>query len=240
VGEALEDGDASSLYSKPSLTFVIALVNEQSMPVLIDTGASRSFIRASTLKNYRLNLSKQQNQVFWLADRTTSFSTIEEIQLNLAINNIVTMVRALVVSHLSCECILGMDWLVKYRVDIHISTHEILLRDSHGYCRTRIPIDDNPSSPQFPVKLLGSQHIPPYQKKQIRAFVPISSSTSVLFSPRQQLQVNKTIRVPDAVLFVDKYLTAITLYNDSDRICHLSHGTLLGEIELIDSQTSIS
>jgi hypothetical protein len=240
VVEASTDGDASYSYPNPSLTFITAFINKIPMRILIDTGASQSFIRESALRNGQMNKWKKNNKTFWLADGTTSFSTVGEVQLYIKINNIITNVMALVVRNLSCECILGMDWLVKYRVDIHMSTHEIRLHDHQGYCLTSKRMNDKLSLTQFPVKLVGHIQLHPYQECQVTAFVPISASSGVLFHPRHQLQINKTVRIPDALLSIDEYLTSLTLYNDSDRICYLSNGTLLGKVELMDSQTSLS
>ncbi len=102
------DGDVSYVCANPSLTFITAFINKIPTQILIDTGASRSFIRESTLKNCRLRMSKQKNYLFRLADGTTSFSTIGEIQLYIKINDITTTILALVVRNLSCDCILGM------------------------------------------------------------------------------------------------------------------------------------
>ena len=106
--EASTDGDASYSHPNPSLTFITAFINNMPMRILIDTGASRSFIRESALRNCQMNKWQKNNKTFWLADGTTSFSTVGEVQLYIKINNIITNVMALVVRNLSCECILGM------------------------------------------------------------------------------------------------------------------------------------
>ena len=58
------DGDVSSISKNPSLTFISTLINRHPVQVLLDTGASRSFIRASTLTNCRLRLSDKTSQTF--------------------------------------------------------------------------------------------------------------------------------------------------------------------------------
>ena len=138
-----------------------------------------------------------------------------------------TSIPALVVRHLSCECILGVDWQLKHRLDICHSARDIRLHDENGRCLTSRRMNDNMSSTQFSVKLIASISLQPYQECQVQASVPISSSPAVLFLPRRQLQNNKTIRTPDAVLSIDNYVISLTIYNDSDRRCHLATGTLL-------------
>lgn len=185
-------------------------------------------------------MQEAAQRTFWLADGTTSFTTIGTVHLRLRIDQIVTTISALVVRHLSCECILGMDWVMKYRVDVCHSAHLIRLHDDQGRRLTTKKLNDDFSFAQFTVKFIASLCLQPYPECQVRAFVPVSSSPAVLFQPRPQLQLNKPIRTPDAVSSVDDYLTSLTIYNDSDQVCHLANGTLLSKVQLIDSNTSLS
>jgi transposase InsO family protein len=238
--ETSNDGDVSQSCKKPSLTFLSASLNRHPVRILLDTGASSSFIRASTLKTCRLPMISTAPRTFWLADGTTSFTTVGTAQLHVRINHLVTTISALVVRHLSCECILGMDWLEKYRVDVCHSDNAIRIHDDQGHCLTRKRMNDDLSFNQFPVTLIAPLRLQPYQECQVRGFIPISSSAAVLFHPRPQLQLNKPIRTPEAVLSITDYRTSLTLYNDSDRICHLANGTLLGKVQLIDCNTSLT
>ncbi|CAF3506164.1 unnamed protein product [Rotaria sp. Silwood1] len=86
----------------------------------------------------------------------------------------------------------------------------------------------------FFIKFVGYKNLQPSQECQLKAPVPISFSSSVLFIPRHQLQINKIVRIHDTVLRVNKYLTSNTFYYDSVRVCHLANGTLCGKIEFID------
>ena len=238
--ETSTDGDVSLPSSNPSLSFIVAVLNNHPVRILIDTGASCSFIRASTLKLCRVPMTGTNRKTFWLADGTTSFTTIGTAQLDVRINKISTKISALVVRHLSCECILGVDWQIKHRVDVCHSAHVIRIHDENGRCLTSRRMNQNMSSAQFPVKLIAPICLQPYQECLVQASVPISSSPAVLFLPRPQLQQNKTVRTPDAVLSVDHYVTSLTIYNDSDSTCHLATGTLLGKAQLIDANTSFS
>jgi len=118
------------------------------MRMLIDTGASRSFIRESALTKCRLYKWHRKNNTFLFADGTTSFSTSGEIQLNIQINNIITTVTALVVNNLSCECILGMvfvntvcvvNWIQYIMVHIELL---IVYLQIHMWCKmTKINVN---------------------------------------------------------------------------------------------------
>ena len=133
-----------------------------------------------------------------------------------------------------------MDWLRKYRVDICHSTRSVRLHDSQGLFLTSKPFQGDISSTPFPVKLVGSCLLQPFQQRQVKAFVPFLSGASVYFLPRAQLQINKTARIPEALLNVANYITSLTIYNDSAQVCHLAKGTLLGKVSLIDPSTSIN
>ena len=233
-------GDASSTFKNPPLTFMSVFINRYPVRILLDTGASRSFIRASTLSNCRLKVQDQTPNVFWLADGTTSFSTQGTIHLRIKLNGYVTTIPALVVRNLSCDCILGMDWLRKYRVDICNSTRTIRLHDPNGHYLTSKNLTTDLSTTSFPVKLREPCLLQPFQERQVKAFVPVSSCPSVYFSPRVHLQLNKKVRIPEALLNVANYTTSLTIYNDNDQVCHLAQGTVLGKISLLDPTTSIT
>jgi len=105
--------------SIPSLLFITASVNSKPMNIMIDTGAQCSFINEQCLElNDDFNFSSIQHQSFYMADGLTSFLVTGIIQLNILIGDYVTSIPTFVTKQLCTNIILGMDYLIKYDLDI--------------------------------------------------------------------------------------------------------------------------
>ncbi|CAF4374162.1 unnamed protein product, partial [Rotaria sordida] len=90
------------------------------MKLMIDTGANRTFISKNALKSIRNSriINRIQRQVF-LADGYTSITVYGEVNLSFVMNNVYTSIRALIVKNLCVSCILGMDFIIKYKLIIN-------------------------------------------------------------------------------------------------------------------------
>ena len=144
--EASIDGAASkNQHGNPSqrnyvhLIHLNACVSDQPMKLMIDTGANRTFIAKDALNSIRNPriINQTPRQVF-LADGYTSINVYGEVNLSFVINNIYTSIRALIVKNLCVDCILGMDYILKYNLIINIPNGIISLGVKN--CRLIIPI----------------------------------------------------------------------------------------------------
>jgi hypothetical protein len=125
--EATIGGVASNnLYNNPStpntsLLYLNVFVNNKSMKVMIDTGANRSFISIKSLRpSYAKQFVNQIHSRVILADDHTSISVLGTINLSIAMDDMLTSIRAFVVTELCADCILGMDFINKYKLIINI------------------------------------------------------------------------------------------------------------------------
>ncbi|CAF4757913.1 unnamed protein product [Rotaria sp. Silwood2] len=86
---------------------------------MIDTGATRSLIKRSTLLrvNYHHHTYGTMEEIT-LGDGKTTFWQYGSINMRTKINNIKTRVKVMVVDDLAADFILGMDWIKYYHVDI--------------------------------------------------------------------------------------------------------------------------
>ncbi|CAF4371887.1 unnamed protein product [Rotaria sp. Silwood2] len=65
-----------------------------------------------------------QRQVF-LADGYTSITVYSEVDFSFFFNNVYTSIRALIVKNLCVNCILGMDYIIKYKLIINTANRTI-------------------------------------------------------------------------------------------------------------------
>ena len=147
--EASIDGAASknqygnpSQYTHASLLFLNAYIYDKQMKLMIDTGANRTFITMKVLNSIRNSriINRIQRQVF-LADGYTSITVYGEVNLPLVINNVYTSIRALIVENLCVNCILGMDYIIKYKLIINIVNRTISMGIKNY--RFTMPIDNS-------------------------------------------------------------------------------------------------
>jgi hypothetical protein len=114
------------------LFYITALVNEQPLQILVDTGAHKSFISNETFERLRPQLVQNQAQSHWLADGITPFVTNGEVKLSVKIGPKETTVVASVAKTLSCLCILGTDWILSNNVSILTHENRIAMFDKKG------------------------------------------------------------------------------------------------------------
>jgi hypothetical protein len=133
--EASIDGAASKIqYENPSqrnyvpLIYLDAHVYDKPMKLMIDTGASRTLISQKALNSIQNSkiINRIQRQVF-LADGYTSITVYGEVDLSFIMNNIRTSIRALIVKNLCVNCILGMDYIIKYKLIINTVDRKVTI-----------------------------------------------------------------------------------------------------------------
>ncbi|CAM2727912.1 unnamed protein product [Rotaria socialis] len=98
------------------------------MQLMLDTGANRTFISQKALNSIRSSkiINQIQREVF-LADGYTSIMVYGEVDLSFIMNNIRTSIRALIVKNLCVNCILGMDYIIKYKLIINTVNRTITI-----------------------------------------------------------------------------------------------------------------
>jgi hypothetical protein len=115
-----------SIEKKTSLLFINACVNDRRMKLMIDTGATRTFVSKECfddLKEKRV-VNQVRRRVF-LADGVTHLVVYGEVELFIRIGTTKTFIRAFIVGRLCSECILGMDFIRKYHLILDMMKQEV-------------------------------------------------------------------------------------------------------------------
>ncbi|CAF4830789.1 unnamed protein product [Rotaria sp. Silwood1] len=148
--EALVNGVASNiLYNNSSifntsLLYLTALVNNQTMKVMID-----------------------------IADSHTSIFVYVEVKLHITMGDIQASIGALIVKQLCTDCILGIDFINKYKLIINTEDQTISICENDK--RTTLKIDINSNNVRFPTRLINNIRIS--SKRTISVHVSINLSS---------------------------------------------------------------
>lgn len=185
--EATVGGAASNtLYNNPStfntsLLYLTALVNNQRMKVMIDTGANRTFISTKSLySTYDKRFVNRIHRRVFLADGFTSLSVYGEVKLHIILNGMHTFIQAFVVNELCADCILGMDFIKKYKLIINMGEQTVSVCNNNE--QITLKIDVNKNNIRFPARLINNIRIPPKRTVSVPVSVELTSA-NVLFRP---------------------------------------------------------
>jgi hypothetical protein len=220
------DSDYPDKYPSMPLIFITTNVNNHQMKIMIDTGANHSFINERCLKfNNQFKYLNVHHQKFFMADGITTFKVTGIVQLNITIADTITTIDAFVANNLCTDIILGMDYLLKYDLEIQPKKKSIIFNFNDK--KIVISMDEEITPIHFPVKLSRSICIPPNSEQQIPVNVNLSSAI-LTFRPSFKFVQYTSLYTPHSLLNIKKYSTSITVINSSKYPCHLSKGLIVG------------
>ncbi|CAF4568777.1 unnamed protein product, partial [Didymodactylos carnosus] len=228
IAESSNDGDASqsTINNNPSLIHVLVKSNERMMKPLIDTGATNTIITAEALRTTRhqkFNISNQQ--LLALADGIAHLKVLGTTDLRIKINNINTTITATVVRSLFTECIIGTDFINKYRVQIDAGNQTVTV--CCGKQQQTIPIIQSTANAHVPMRLKKTVVIPPKQEGTVIASVAVSKA-KVLFKPSYNLKEKLPLMMANNMLEIHDHQATISVFNPSNYPFMLQRGVILG------------
>ena len=152
---------------------------------MLATGSSRTFISVKALhpSDSKQFVNKSYKRVI-LADGYTSLSILGTWDLSIIMGDMSTSIQAFVIKELCADCILGMDFINKYK--LIINTEEQMVSISNNYQRTTLKFDLNQGDINYPTRLINNIRIPPKRTVLVSVYVALSSAT-VLFRPSFKL-----------------------------------------------------
>lgn len=148
------------------------------------------------------------------------------MEIYIQIGHIKTRITIFISKSLSTLCILGQDWIRKYSVDIYQSRKLIIIYTARS--SATISMDDNMDKHNFDLKLVNTIVLQPQHETIVRLKSPISSSSNVIFHPNRNIQYQKLIAIPNALLCIQNYETYITIANPTNKICRIPIHTKIG------------
>ena len=230
--EASIDGVASgNLYANPStlntsLLYLDVLVNNKFMKAMIDTGANRTFIsfQALPMLNSKQFINTKQRNAS-LADGHSSLAIFGSLDLQIVIGDMSTVIKAYVVKNLCVECILGMDFISKYKVIINADERMISLCDDEK--RITLKFDVNQEKSHHPATTSRHIYVPPQRIVSVPVQMEISSA-EVLIRPSYQLTQLSPMILLNHVAVVDQQTSYLSIYNPTPYYYTVPRGIVLG------------
>ena len=229
--ETSKDGAASGrIHINPSnfsLIFISTLVNNHKLQILLDTGATTTFINKKIITRYLYDFTYSNNlpYSFLLADGIAPFHVHGVVKLHIQFATQTTTIDALVADNLCTDLILGMDYMIRYNLKFDIRKQFVSIELNHKLYKMNF--DHNIQSQFIPVILSHSVRIPSQSSRSVSVSTPISSICSP-FVPHSSFSILASITLPQKFLEFHDHFSHITLSNFSSRTQSIGQGTCIG------------
>ncbi|CAF1173912.1 unnamed protein product, partial [Rotaria magnacalcarata] len=172
--DGADSGHISLNPSKSSLIFIYALVNTHKVKMLIDTGATKTFINSKILHHLvSVDSILKQPSSFLLADGIASFKVLGLVDLTIEFNDFVTPIKAYIAQNLCTDIIIGMDYINRYNMSINVKKQTVHL-ESHNR-HAVVPIINPTKSIKIPVISCSTISLSSNTATTIQVIIPISA-----------------------------------------------------------------
>ena len=183
------------------------------MKLLIDTGATNTFINKDKLRNLNpCNLINNHSYSFVLADGIAPFRVEGIVELHITIANKITTIHAHVAENLCTDIILGMDYITLYNLQFDIRKQTVSIE--HNNHLHTININQNESLQFIPVILSNPIRIPSQSSRFAKVSVPVSSISS-RFIPHYNIAPHASLTTSHTFMQFHNHSSHIPLCNVS-------------------------
>nr|ABL86690.1 putative pol protein [Philodina roseola] len=228
--ESPRDGvDSGKITKKPShssLIFINTLVNNHNMRILIDTGATNTFINYKTFISLKHRpYLNQHSSTFVLADGIAPFHVLGVVELRIQFSNQITTISAHVAENLCTDVILGMDYIALYNLKFNIKKQIISIDINNR--QVEMKIDKDVHTDFIPVTISDPVYLLPQSDRSVKVSTPISFISSQ-FIPHHQFSLCNTAFLPHKFLQFQNHVSQVTFSNISQQSSFVPRGTRIG------------
>lgn len=220
------DGHTSFSEPHPSLITINTVVNGKSIYAMLDTGATTSLISQSQLDHIPHPKVNPIQTTATLGDGQTKILIKGVVELGITINDITTMITALIVDSLGANLILGMDWCKANNVTVNIGESQVEINHPQEGTTTTPFIEGG----SVDVRLADCLNLFPNHEHIAKMQVPISTAMLALFLPDPKLCAKLKIQAPDALVEIKDFTFYMSIYNPSQNRHALRKDTKIGSI----------
>ncbi|CAF4617398.1 unnamed protein product, partial [Rotaria sp. Silwood2] len=150
------------------------------MRIMFDSGSTHSFINRIALKRTQHLPIHFNQQHYVMADGHTTFEVIGTVRIFIELNYIKTNIIVGVVNSLCTDCILGMDYINKYKVNLNNKQKQVQVYTASQ--KITIPMEDQSEKIRIICRTKKSEYLHPYEEKQLKIISQVSFG-QLLFSP---------------------------------------------------------
>ncbi|CAF1281573.1 unnamed protein product [Rotaria magnacalcarata] len=225
--DGVDSGQQKINPSKPSLIFINALVNKNKIRILVDTGATKSFINKRIL--HRIvdphNTILKRPYSFLLADGVAPFHVFGSVNISIQFDNFITIIEAHIAENLCTDMIIGMDYINKYNLNIDVKKQIVIIQSNNRLIV--VPIVNQYKSIKIPVVSSTTVSLPPNSKRNTCVSIPISS-ISLPFTSFSPLRHYTFIKNGPEILQFRNYHSNIVIFNSTMNPQIIKKGARLG------------
>ncbi|CAF4726443.1 unnamed protein product, partial [Rotaria sp. Silwood2] len=160
---------------------------------MFDSGSTTSFINKAVLTRTRHLPINYNKHYYLMVDGHTTFEVIVGI-----------------VDSLCTDCILGMDYINKYKVNLNNKQKQVQVHTP--FQTIRIPMENQSTKFRIISRLLKSEYLYPYQEKRLQIISQVSSG-KLSFSPAYHVTKSRGLIISDSLIFMKNHTAWISVYN---------------------------
>ena len=198
------------------------------MRLLIDTGASSSFISEQSLQRIpHVLIQPRRSFAFTLADGVAPFHTTGIVKLTIEFASINTFIQAHVVQQLCSDLIIGMDYINKYNLNVDVKYQQVSIEHQQQYFT--LPISHQSPTSTTSLLLPQSMSIPPDTSRNVRFNLP-SSTLSSIFIPDVNFENKHSLMVSHQFLTPNPNVLNLLITNITSHPQIISQNTRIGNL----------
>ena len=231
--ESPRDGADSNVVSQnPSPIVIKAKINNISMSVMFDSGSTKSFIqKAALLRTQHLPIRLHKHK-YTLADGHTTMEVMGTVRICIDLHHLKTSIIADVVDSLCTDCILGMDYINKYKVNL--DNKQKLVQIFSVNDTITMSMIDHATPSRTICRLERSTYFKPFQEKRIKVFTSFKTG-DFLFSPAFHMGHIKRLIIPHSFVHAKNHVIWFSVYNTTNQGCYLKPNTIIGTLTSISN-----
>ena len=196
------------------MIFLSTYVNNERMQLLIDTGATMTFINEHALRRLSpLPTIHRQYRSFLLADGVVPFTTSGLVNLSIQFSTTFTTIQAHVVPQLCSDIIIGMDYINRYNLNINIKRQVVSI--DHHHQQWSMPIHPHQSSLTNSAIFPHFLRLPPHSTRTISLKLSNYNHSSI-FIPDVDFERNTSLIVTHPLIMSHGHSTLLTIINTTN------------------------
>lgn len=235
-----QGGGCAPTHQTSQSSYIRVTVEDRLCTVLVDTGASHSFVSKYTFDNEFQHLSRLitfEHKSIKVANSASMYSE-GFITTKIRIGSIITTAKLWILENLCTGIILGLDWLTsgdhKTTIDFDTNSLSISLEGE----KSSTPLLRIKSDQGFRARICEKITLEPMEEKTIEVkVIELPNCDTAQFTPGPNFLHQDSILMPHALIKIRNHKTLMTIMNISTRPRTINRNTPIGTIE-IETPTS--
>ena len=236
-----QGGGCAPIPQTSQSSYIRVPVEGQLSTILIDTGASHSFISKHIFETKFQKFSHSfipEHKSIMVANKA-SMDSNGYVHMKIAIGSITTTAKLWVLENICTGIILGLDWLSSdtYKASIDFENNSLSICVKHK--RSCIPLLRINLNQHYRVRTCDRFTLSPMEEKIIEVkVIDLPNHDTVQFTPTPRFLYQDSILMPHALINVKNYKSLMTITNLSKKPRIINQNTPIGTIELESPDSS--